>query len=674
MEALRVLTLGYPTRVPYQELYDKYHASVDNPLLRNMGAATFSTSLLIAFDVAEEDYELGLTKIFFKPAKAAVLETIMSKAGQPLSAEQNAKITRYLVAKRAKQLVGATKAFCLMSRMVRRARAQKLWAQFGRVAAIEGATVVKTLNLARQRIRERKRQAASLLMQKFVRCAMERKQFLTRVQNVKQSTTAILSAYTVMEQRAGVAQCLDAKVAQRREREEREERERIADAKAAAAVAVATTATTVVVDEPVKPVTKPVVSRDEQLAQARAERKAKADADRIQKEEEDAARVKKEQEAAAAAEKQRIEDERAKAEAMRAQEAAAATVASTSPAVAGKADVNTLDPIASDSETKTSDKDDISDRIEVNMDLRAQADRKVKKKARKYKHKKKQSMMRRKYRAMPGTTYDDSDSDNGNESEPEYVSDPDEFNMEEELRIFPSTAKQGQLFFRHAGSRRRTKAQDRVIKVSFDHKGEPSEISWGRGSRHIMFKDILYIAHGWWTPTFELRKEHTDEFSDRSARDNYKNLMAKNKERRPSKKPRKDVLPIVQLQQDLFVMSLSTVFRHLEEERIWMISPEVRQKFTPQILYPIVLKQDVPWRQWQAWIREKVTAYCRDNNLVNAYTAHNSRHSLVMMESAAVSVPSPQPKVQPQVQPVVNSHTYNTGNSNNSHEEKCSLM
>merc|ERR1719300_2183642 len=81
IEALRVLSLGYPTRVPYQELYDKYHASVDNPLLRNMGAATFTTSLLIAFDVAEEDYELGLTKIFFKPAKAAVLETIMSKAG-----------------------------------------------------------------------------------------------------------------------------------------------------------------------------------------------------------------------------------------------------------------------------------------------------------------------------------------------------------------------------------------------------------------------------------------------------------------------------------------------------------------------------------------------------------------------------------------------------------------
>merc|ERR1712130_613543 len=103
LEALKVLKLGYPTRVPYNLLYEKFHSSVDNPLIKNMKPEAFSTSLLIAFDVKEEDYELGLTKIFFKPSKAAVLDTIMSQAGKPLSTEQNDKITKWIVSKRCNQ-------------------------------------------------------------------------------------------------------------------------------------------------------------------------------------------------------------------------------------------------------------------------------------------------------------------------------------------------------------------------------------------------------------------------------------------------------------------------------------------------------------------------------------------------------------------------------------------
>ena len=62
VEALKVLKLGYPTRVPYSTLYDEYHGNLTNPLMKNMGPVTFSSALLIAFDVSEEDYELGLTK------------------------------------------------------------------------------------------------------------------------------------------------------------------------------------------------------------------------------------------------------------------------------------------------------------------------------------------------------------------------------------------------------------------------------------------------------------------------------------------------------------------------------------------------------------------------------------------------------------------------------------
>ena len=51
------------------------------------------------------------------------------------------------------------------------------------------------------------------------------------------------------------------------------------------------------------------------------------------------------------------------------------------------------------------------------------------------------------------------------------------------------------------------------------------------------------------------------------------------------------------LQQDLFVMTTTTVFRNLEEERVWEIDQSVRDRFNAKVLYEEALKQDIPWRQ-----------------------------------------------------------------------------
>merc|ERR1719283_836274 len=95
IEALRVLKLGYPTRVPYKTLWDKFHGKIQNPLINNLGQMGFAQAVLMAFGVDATTYELGLTKIFFKPAKAAVLETILASADKPMSAEQDAMITKF---------------------------------------------------------------------------------------------------------------------------------------------------------------------------------------------------------------------------------------------------------------------------------------------------------------------------------------------------------------------------------------------------------------------------------------------------------------------------------------------------------------------------------------------------------------------------------------------------
>merc|ERR1719420_2678086 len=105
IEALRVLKLGYPTRVPYKKIYDKFNGKIKNPLVNNLDQMGFAEAVLMAFNVDNTTYCLCLTKIFFKPAKAAVLDTIMKAAGQPLNAEQNALITKFVQTKRMKQVV-----------------------------------------------------------------------------------------------------------------------------------------------------------------------------------------------------------------------------------------------------------------------------------------------------------------------------------------------------------------------------------------------------------------------------------------------------------------------------------------------------------------------------------------------------------------------------------------
>ncbi len=151
-----------------------------------------------------------------------------------------------------------------------------------------------------------------------------------------------------------------------------------------------------------------------------------------------------------------------------------------------------------------------------------------------------------------------------------------------------------QLFFRRAGNRSRNKAEDRVVKISFDHDGNPVEISWGRGSRRIYFKDILYISYGHFTAVFQLRKDiwnskkcltvvtqnncldlegyneyitelwvkglrklkgHTNEYSQEMANKNMKNLLYNSTDaKKRIANDKKKISDIMKLQQDLFIM------------------------------------------------------------------------------------------------------------------------
>ena len=85
------------------------------------------------------------------------------------------------------------------------------------------------------------------------------------------------------------------------------------------------------------------------------------------------------------------------------------------------------------------------------------------------------------------------------------------------------------------------------------------------------------------------------------------------------------------LQQDLFVMTTTTVFRNLEEERIWDIDQSVRERFNAKIMYELALREDIPWRQWNRWTREKIVTWLKENNRIvdlPSYNAHYKKNNI----------------------------------------------
>jgi len=262
---------------------------------------------------------------------------------------------------------------------------------------------------------------------------------------------------------------------------------------------------------------------------------------------------------------------------------------------------------------------------------------------------------------------EDSNSEEGRNQEEGESSDESDYsekeedfilNIQQQLKVFPKIAALGQLFLKYTGSRRR-KPQDRNVKVVFHENNTPKQISWGSGSRKIDFDEILYISWGHWTPVFQARKEElnpdlsfsivaksqtldlyasnkaltelwvkglrklinqTDEQAlelSKKGLENKSNEGLQTKKRKDKDKSTKghktQAQSLLVLQQDLFVMTTTTVFRNLEEERIWSIDQSVRDRFNPKLMYEEVLRHDVPWRSWNQWVRAKVVEYLKEN-------------------------------------------------------------
>jgi myosin-6 len=96
---------GYPSRTQFKDLYDMYEASLP-PALKSLDPRTFAKALFKALGMSEEDFQFGVSKVFFRPGKFAEFDTIM-KADPENLAILVGKVLLWLVKCRWKKITWA---------------------------------------------------------------------------------------------------------------------------------------------------------------------------------------------------------------------------------------------------------------------------------------------------------------------------------------------------------------------------------------------------------------------------------------------------------------------------------------------------------------------------------------------------------------------------------------
>ena len=78
VEAVRVMTEAFPTRIPYEVIHGRYAPLMGQEVLESTGdePAAFCEAVALACDVAPRDYALGLTKLFLKAGCGGFLEDL----------------------------------------------------------------------------------------------------------------------------------------------------------------------------------------------------------------------------------------------------------------------------------------------------------------------------------------------------------------------------------------------------------------------------------------------------------------------------------------------------------------------------------------------------------------------------------------------------------------------
>jgi len=98
-ETLLLMHAGYPTRCPYGDLCDRYRDYMP-PVLQKLDPQSFCEALLMAIDVPRRDFQLGITRVFFRAGRLALLDELRGGNWQELAKDIAIKVQKWLARKR----------------------------------------------------------------------------------------------------------------------------------------------------------------------------------------------------------------------------------------------------------------------------------------------------------------------------------------------------------------------------------------------------------------------------------------------------------------------------------------------------------------------------------------------------------------------------------------------
>ncbi|KAM7361302.1 myosin heavy chain 95F jaguar isoform 3-T3 [Cochliomyia hominivorax] len=116
ISVLELMEHGYPSRVPFADLYNMYKSLLP-PELAKLPARTFCEAMLQSLNLSSKDFKFGITKVFFRPGKFIEFDRIMKSDTENLLAIV-AKVKKWLIRSRwVKSTLGALCVIKLRNRI-----------------------------------------------------------------------------------------------------------------------------------------------------------------------------------------------------------------------------------------------------------------------------------------------------------------------------------------------------------------------------------------------------------------------------------------------------------------------------------------------------------------------------------------------------------------------------
>lgn len=154
IEALRLMHAGFPTRCPYDDLYDRYKSMMPKQIAA-LDSQAFCEVLLMALGLDKGDYQLGITRVFFRAGKLAFLDSLRSSEYEELAPDIVNKVRVWLIRRRFRRHTIAVVAFLRINRTLSELRARNRIYKCFRMAVLLTNRPMLSLKRARELLRRR---------------------------------------------------------------------------------------------------------------------------------------------------------------------------------------------------------------------------------------------------------------------------------------------------------------------------------------------------------------------------------------------------------------------------------------------------------------------------------------------------------------------------------------